>query len=78
MGKSKRTKTKRRAKNPTGLPSIRDIEREENELGCGEGDQKSKQEHAIQTLLEMVSFKVELYGSTVVGACGSIVVEALN
>lgn len=54
MGKSKRNKTKTRAKNPTGLPSIRDIERGKNELDVGDGDQKSKQEYAIQTLLEMV------------------------
>lgn len=54
MGKSKRNKTKTRAKNPTGLPSIRDIEREQSELGVGDGDQKSKQEYAIQTLLEML------------------------
>lgn len=54
MGKSKRNKTKTRAKNPTGLPSIRDIEREQSELVGGDGDQKSKQEYAIQTLLEMV------------------------
>jgi hypothetical protein len=54
MGKSKRNKSKRRARNPTGLPSVRDIERAESELGGGAGDQKSKQEHAIQTLLELV------------------------
>lgn len=54
MGKSKRNKTKTRAKNPTGLPSIRDIEKEQSEFGGGDGDQKSKQEYAIQTLLEMV------------------------
>jgi hypothetical protein len=55
MGKSKRNKAKARAKNPTGLTSIRDIEREGSELGGGDGDQKSKQEYAIHTLLEMVS-----------------------
>jgi hypothetical protein len=55
MGKSKRNKVRSRAKNPTGLPSIRDIERMESELGGGgDADQTSKHEPAIQTLLEMV------------------------
>jgi len=52
---SPRSFVKSKAKNPTGLPSVRDIEREESELGGdGVGDHMSKQESAIQTLLEMV------------------------
>jgi hypothetical protein len=54
MGKSKRNKVKSRAENPTGLPSIRDIERKESELGAGSSDHMSKYECAIQAVLEMV------------------------
>jgi hypothetical protein len=54
MGKSKRNRVKSRAENPTGLPSIRDIERNESELGDGGNDHMSKHECAIQAVLEMV------------------------
>lgn len=53
MGKSKRNKVRSKAKNPTGLPSVRDIEREESELG-GDADHMSKHESTIQAVLEMV------------------------
>lgn len=53
MGKSKRNRVKR-AENPTGLPSIRDIERKESELGDGGSDHMCKHECAIQAVLEMV------------------------
>jgi hypothetical protein len=53
MGKSKRNRVRSKAKNPTGLPSVKDIEREENELGGGDAGM-SKHETTIQTLLEMV------------------------
>jgi hypothetical protein len=54
MGKSKRNRMKR-AENPTGLLSVRDIERKASELGDGGSDHMCKHESAIQTVLEMVS-----------------------
>ena len=56
MGKTKRGKGKSRSQNPTGISSIRDIEREESELGVnGDGGHMSKQESTIQALVELVS-----------------------
>ncbi|XP_069681892.1 HEAT repeat-containing protein 3 [Periplaneta americana] len=55
MGKAKRNRVKSKTSNPTGIPSVRDIEREEDEFGAdGEGNHMSKQESTIQTLLEML------------------------
>jgi len=53
MGKSKRNRVKR-AENPTGLPSIRDIERKESELGDSGSDHMCKHECTIQAVLEML------------------------
>lgn len=55
MGKTKRNRVKAKASNPTVLPSVRDIEREEDEFGAnGDGKHMSKQESTIQALLEML------------------------
>ncbi|KAJ9594173.1 hypothetical protein L9F63_014402 [Diploptera punctata] len=55
MGKAKRGKNKSKCNNPTGIASVRDIEREESELGVnGDASHMSKQESTIQTLLEML------------------------
>ncbi|PSN39496.1 hypothetical protein C0J52_17788 [Blattella germanica] len=54
MGKAKRNRGKAKAENPTGIPSVRDIEREEEEL-TGNGDvHMSQQEYTIEALFEML------------------------
>nr|CAD7450774.1 unnamed protein product [Timema bartmani] len=61
MGKTKRNRKRGKVSNPTGLPSVRDIEEEESELGVP----TSRHETAICTVIEQlqspnVDFK--LYG----------------
>nr|CAD7581198.1 unnamed protein product [Timema californicum] len=48
MGKSKRIRKRGKVENPTGLPSVRDIEEEESELG----EPTSRHETAISTVIE--------------------------
>ncbi|XP_064468400.1 HEAT repeat-containing protein 3-like [Ornithodoros turicata] len=50
MGKFKQRKHKARAGNPTGLPSVRDIDEEEDELGHG----NTRVQHSVEELREML------------------------
>ncbi|KAG8224668.1 hypothetical protein J437_LFUL005110, partial [Ladona fulva] len=58
MGKTSKSKNRRYRKkcNPVGLPSVRDVELEDDETvtGCNGSGSSSKNEHIIQTILEQL------------------------